>query len=196
MKKLVVLLMVSLMATSAFAVIDPDPTMMGLYFDMDANTNGYDATTNVPFFAYLMLTNSEYPEISGFECNYTVDAGAMGGLFFRLAEDLQGGLNVGTTSALEGNYVVGWPAPRAAGTTLVLVSWQVMLLGEFPVSIYLAPATIPSLDTGTPVLEIGGALAPAGYSTGGTEIPVATINDVAPVAEEIESFGGVKALFR
>ena len=36
MKKLVVLLLASLIATSAFAVIDPDPDMIGIYFDTNA----------------------------------------------------------------------------------------------------------------------------------------------------------------
>ena len=39
MKKLVVLLLASLVATSAFAVIDPDPNMMGVYFDRNADQN-------------------------------------------------------------------------------------------------------------------------------------------------------------
>ncbi len=46
MKTLVVLLMVSLMATSAFAVVDEDPDMIGVYFDANADLNEFnvDAT--------------------------------------------------------------------------------------------------------------------------------------------------------
>lgn len=49
MKKLVVLLLVSLMATSAFAVVDPDPDMIGVYFDATADNNCTTAAANVPF---------------------------------------------------------------------------------------------------------------------------------------------------
>ena len=39
MKKLVLMLMASLLvASSAFAVVDPDPNMLGIYFDESAPT--------------------------------------------------------------------------------------------------------------------------------------------------------------
>jgi hypothetical protein len=198
MKKLVVLLLVSLMATSAFAVVDPDDNMMGIYFDLEADTLSKDATANVPFMAYLMITNSTYPELSGFEASYRVETPAgMGGLFFRLAEDLQGGLNVSVgNTAVNGEYIVGWPSPRPATPAFVAVSWQLMLLGEFQADIYLGPTSAPSIDNGLPAIEIGGAIRSVGLSTGGAGIPVAVVNGMAPVAEEMESFGNVKALFR
>jgi hypothetical protein len=200
MKKLVVLLMVSLMATSAFAVIDPDPNMMGIYFDLDANQLELDATANTPFMAHFMLTNSSYPEISGFECTYSfVTPAGFEGLVFNLGLNVYGGLNIGTAGATYGNLVVGYPSPRAATPALPLASVTMMLLGEFRVEGYLGAAEIPSLPGGLPVIEIGGDLRTVGLSTGGTDTPVCIINptvDDEPVAEEVESFGGVKALFR
>ena len=61
MKKLVVLLLVSLMAASAFAVTDPDPNMIGVYFDTDANDNCMIVGPSTPFNAYVILTNTDAP---------------------------------------------------------------------------------------------------------------------------------------
>lgn len=203
MKKLVVLLMVSLMATSAFAVVDPDPNMIGVYFDMNADSISTPATMNVPFFAYVMLTNPTYAEISGFEAAYSVQVPlGFESLFFRLNEDLQGGLNVAVgNTATAGEYIVGWPAPRPTSPATVLVSWQLMLLSTFSADIFLGPTTAPSGDNpNLPALEVGGSIVNLGTSTGDPAIPVAVINPAGPgdvpVAEEGASFGDVKALFR
>lgn len=198
MKRLGMLLIVMLMASSAFAVIDPDPNMMGLYFDLNADTNSFAATVNVPFMAYLMLTNPTYADVSGFEAGYEVVVPAgMEGLYFRLNEDLQGGLNVAVgNTALLGEYVVGWPAPRTTSAATVLVAWQMMLIAPMQVEVFLGPSNSPSVDNGLPALEIGGSIVSLGLSTGGAEIPVARVNGAGPIAEEFSSFGGVKALFR
>lgn len=58
MKKLVVLLLATLVASTAFAQIDPDSDMMGIYFDVGATSNCTDAAPSVPFFAYLCVTLS------------------------------------------------------------------------------------------------------------------------------------------
>ncbi len=67
MKKLVVILLVSMMAASAFAVTDPDPNMIGIYFDLNANDNCLTIGPSIPFNAYLILTNSTAPTISAYE---------------------------------------------------------------------------------------------------------------------------------
>jgi hypothetical protein len=72
MKKLVVLLLASLVATSAFAVLDPDPDMMGIYFDTNADNNCLTSPSGVPFSAYLILTNTTAPAINAYELGLTV----------------------------------------------------------------------------------------------------------------------------
>lgn len=198
MKKLVALLLISLMATSAFAVIDPDNNMMGIYFDETADMNAIEATPNVPFSAYIMVTNPTYPELSGFEVAYEVVVPAgMSGLYFRLAESIQGGINVGDSeNPMSGEYIVGWPSPRPTTEAFVATAWTLMLLGDFTADLYLGPTAEPSVDNNLPALEIGGEIVSVGLSTGGPGNAVARINGTAPVAQEVSNFGNVKALFR
>ena len=119
MKKLVILLLASLIATSAFAVIDPDPDMMGIYFDVDADINCFTTPANVLFFAYLILTNTTAPAINAYELGVVnaVPAG-MEGMIFRLASNIANlvvpGVNVGVNDALGGDYIVGLAEPLPA----------------------------------------------------------------------------------
>ncbi len=199
MKKLVVLLLVSLMATTAFAGIDPDPDMLGVYFDTDANMNCTTATPNVPFPAYITITNPTSAEVHGLECGYEVVVPAgMDGLFFRLGNSLPAGaVDLGNSDdKLIGDYVVGLASPLPGNGAVQFVSWNLMLLGAFPVDIFLGPSTIQSIDDGLPAYEIGGAIRSLGLATGGVGTPVASINGDCPVAVEEASFGSVKSLFR
>jgi hypothetical protein len=198
MKKLVVLLMVSLMATSAFAVIDPDPDMVGVYFEPAANTNGFAATVNVPFHAYVVLTRPT-SNVNGFEGSYrVVPQPGMEALMFRLGQALPAGaVDLGTsTNFLAGNFFYGLAAPITASEAVVLVDWTFMLLAAQTVEIFLGPSPTPSIPNGLPAYEAGGFIKSLGLSTGGVDIPVARVNGMGPVAIENESFGNVKALFR
>lgn len=199
MKKLVVLLLVSLMATSAFAQIDPDTDMLGVYFDTGAMENCTAAAPNVPFFAYVTITNPSAAEVHGLECGYAVSVPAgMEGLIFRLANNLpSGAVDLGnSTDILLGDYVVGLASPLPASSAVQFVTWQFMLLSPMTVDIFLGPSNIESIPDGLPAYEIGGAIQSLGLSTGGPGIPVASINGDCPVAIEEASFGSVKSLFR
>ena len=57
MKKLLAVAVVMLMATSAFAVVDPDTNMIGVYFDESADTNTMTGATPYETFPiYVILT--------------------------------------------------------------------------------------------------------------------------------------------
>ena len=200
MKKLVVLLMVSLMATSAFAVVDPDTDMLGVYFDTAADQNCIDAAANVPFFAYVTITNPSSAEVHGLEFGYSIVSSAGPGLMFRLANNLPAGaVDLGTnTDLFAGDYVVGLANPLPGTPAVQFVTWQFLLLAPQSVEIFLGPSSVPSLDDGMPAYEIGGAIQSLGLATGGVDVPVATVNGGAncPVATEETSFGSVKSLFR
>lgn len=198
MKKLVVLLLVSLMASSAFAVIDPDTDMLGVYFDMTADMNSMDAVANVPIFAYVTITNPSAAEVHGIEFGYQLVSSAGPGLMFRLANTLpSGAVDLGTSTDLTlGDYVVGLASPLPASEAVQFVTWQFLLLVPQTVEIYLGPSTIQSIDDGLPAYEIGGAIQSLGLATGGVDTPVARINGLGPVAVEDASFGSVKSLFR
>ena len=73
MKKLIVLLMAMLVASVAFAQIDPDTNMMGVYLDSGASVVCMDGVAgNTPVNAYVCLVNPNFEAIKGFECTPTV----------------------------------------------------------------------------------------------------------------------------
>lgn len=198
MKKLVVLLLVSLMATSAFAVIDPDPDMLGVYFDMNADNNCLDIGPSIPFFAYVTITNPSAAEVHGLEFGYTVVPPAgLEGMIFRLGNALPAGsVDLGNnTNLLSGDYVVGLASPLVGAPAVQFVTWQFMLLTPMTVEIFLGPSVVPGIP-GFPGYEIGGSIQSLGTSTGGYDIPVATVNGECVVSVEETSFGSLKSLFR
>lgn len=198
MKKLVVLLMVSLMATSAFALADEDANSIGVYFDAAGDNNSIMTTPGVNFNMYFILANPTVPALDAFEFAYQIVAppGAEFSLV-RFGTTTSWPLNAGDASqTLVGTYLAaaGTPVPTSQAT--VLTNW---LMGCFaPTAVYnvfISPLSTPSIP-GAMAIAYDGVKYPAGPSTGGYENPVAVINGGAPVSEEVSSFGGVKALFR
>ncbi len=199
MKKLVILLLVSLMATSAFATIDPDPDMLGVYFDLDAEDNCLEGVGPfVQFGAYVVITNPSAPEVHGLEFGYTINTSDPS--VFRLLNALPpGAVDLGDSSDwATGDYVVGLATPLLSSTAVVFVEWQFLLqVAEISMEFYLGPSVVESIADGLPAYEIGGSILPLGLSTGGVEYAVATVNTgICVVANEVESFGSVKSLFR
>ena len=205
MKKLVVLLLASLVAMSAFAVIDEDPNSMGIYFDRTADNNCLTTPSSVPFFTYLILTNPTPQAVNAYELglDIVVPAG-MEGMFFQLASNVAdgvvSGIDVGVNGALGGDYIVGLAGPIPAQPATILHSWQHMLLAVIPVEYYIGASSIPSIAGDYPVVQDadGSVLFQCGQSTGGPEFPVAVVNGAGPcpVGVEETSFGSVKSLFR
>jgi hypothetical protein len=199
MKKLVVLLLVSLMATSAFAVVDPDPDMLGIYFDMNADSNCLPSQpASAAFFAYAILTNPTVPGVEAFEFGYenVVPVGFETSLF-QLATTLpSGAIDVGDGTPIQGNIIAGLAAPVPAAPATILVTWQYLPLAVFPMEMYLTASNPSSIPGGLPVIQAEGELMQVGLSTGGPEFPVATVNTGCAVATESDTWGGVKSLYR
>ncbi|MEN8005542.1 MAG: hypothetical protein ABFS42_00920 [Candidatus Krumholzibacteriota bacterium] len=204
MKKLVVLLLASLVATSAFGVADPDDNMMGIYFDLTADTYCLDTPASVPFMAYIILTHTTAPSINAYELGLTVGVPAgMEGMIFRLASTIANGVvsgvDVGTNGPLGGDFIVGLAAPLPGDPAVVLHSFQYMLLAVMPVEFYIGASSAPSIPGDFPVVQNadGSILMQVGQSTGGPGTPVALINSGCNVVGvEEASFGSVKSLFR
>jgi len=204
MKKLVVLLLVSLMATSAFAVIDPDYDMMGIYFDLNADNNCLTQGPSIPFMVYVVLTNTTAPGINAYELGLDVVVPVgFEGMIFRLASTIANGVvagvDVGTSGALGGDFIVGLNGTLPGAPAIVLHSFQYMLLAPMAVEFYIGASSAPSIPGDYPVVQNadGSILMQVGQSTGGPDIPVATINIVeCVVGVEEASFGSVKSLFR
>jgi hypothetical protein len=191
MKKLVALLLVSMMATVAFAGLDPDTDSMGVYFDLNGDTNCLNGAPGASFAAYMLLMNPA-SSTNGFECVVTM-AGTPGS-FFVLATDLgAGALDVDSTPD---GYAVGAASPYTGATALRLIAWNILPLGAGPIDFFIRQANIPSVTGGVPAVTGDGILRRCGVASGNVDLPVASWNGGCPVSEEVSSFGNVKSLFR
>ncbi len=190
MKKLVALLLVSMMASVAFAGIDPDPDSFGVYFDTAGNNNCATAPAFMPTTAYLLLMNP-VSATNGFECTVT----PVGAPHFLLSTTL-GGTGALDVDASANGFAVGAAAnyPVVGGAS-VLVTWSIMLQAAAPLEFFITQASIPSMPGGLPVVTGDGVLRRCGVASGDVALPVAGIN-TCPVSEELSTFGGVKSLFR
>ena len=192
MKKLVVLLLVSLTASFAFAGVDTGSDSFGVYFDVNGNVNTFSTPIFSPFNVYLLLMNPA-GITDGFECTVTPS----GAPYFALTTTLPAGaLDV---DASANGFAVGAASPLSVngGGAMVLCTWQYMVQAATPLEFRIGPATFPSMPGGLPVVTGSGVLRRCGISSGSVTAPVAYVNGVTqPVATEISSFGNVKSLFR
>ena len=195
MKKLVLMLMASLLvASSAFAVVDPDPNMLGIYFDETADTNCMNDVgpyAQVP--TYVILTNPSFDYLYGFEMGYMVDGNAT--ILSSVFANPQA-LNVGEGA----NFIVGFGAPTPCTEATLLVTMNVMNMNvePTPIKFNLSASNPSSNDLGLPTLLLAdGALMPVGYSTvDGSN--VAVINGVCEdvVATDASTFDAIKSMYR
>jgi len=193
MKKLVALLLVSFMATSAMAVVDPDPDMIGLYFDELADQPCVEGLAPyVPTFLYVIVTNPTIDAIGGFECEITWDGAALvTGVTF--PTDF---VNVGNNT----NIIVGYstPIPTTTATIVARVDFLYTDTAGGPTGLYMGPSNPSSNEFGYPTV-LDGALneIPWGTSTViGEYNAMVNGNCEGVVANEDASWGSVKSLYR
>ncbi len=191
MRKLAVLLLVSLMASMSFAGIDPDPDSFGVYFDTAGNTIESTVAVFTPFYAYLLLMNP-VGVTDGYECTVNMT----GPPFFALSTDLPANsLDVDASAA---GFAVGAAAPLpTVNGAMLLCTWQLMVQSSAELSFFISQATLPSLPGGLPVVTGEGVLRRCGIASGDPTLPVARVNPFWEVfGTEVSSFGSVKSLFR
>ena len=190
MKKLVALLLVSMMATVAFAGLDPDSDSIGVYFDLAGDSNCVTATPFVPFPVHILLMNPR-GITDGFECTVT----PVGAPFFVLGTDLgAGALDV---DGSPNGYAVGAASPYPMGPAMKLATLNFMVQAATPVDFFITKATSPSIiGSNYPAVTGEGILRGCGIASGDVALSCATINGGCPVSEEVNSFGNVKSLFR
>jgi len=193
MKKLVALLLVSMMATVAFAGLDTNSDSFGVYFDAAGNTNTVAAPLFTPFPVYLLLMNPIGTLTDAFECTVT----PTGAPYFILGTDL-GPVALDIDASANG-FAVGRASPYPiADGAIKLVTWSFMLQAAAPLEFRITQATLNSIPgSGVPVVSGGGVLRACGVASGDVTLPVAIVNGTtSPVSEEVNSFGAVKSLFR
>ena len=222
MKKFVVLLLVSLMATTAFAQIDPDNDQFGVYFNTLATT--VSRTTAIGATAstvYLMLIRPT-TQVQGFEIAYEITGWMEGQAedpetgdmveqgFYRSSQVIAGGSNVDLGNSTRGNvgsFAIGYAVPRPIVPIMTMVTWKFANAGFMGVDpglkFYLTGLkTLASPGAnGFPMINSGVSLRRAGVASGSLTLPCAETNTnltggSTVVSEETSSFGSVKSLFR
>lgn len=192
MKKLVVLMMAMLVAGSAFAVIDPDPDMMGVYFDLNADQAVLmDVGPYETFDTYLMITNPTFENLYAFECGFSFEGPAVctGMDFFNPQV-----INIGDNF----NIICGFgnPTPTTEATLLATHHWLYTGQDGSPISFYLTGAVPTSIQPGDlPVI----VYTPQDMRTMGLSAAdglVAMVNGNDVVTTEDMSFDSVKSLYR
>jgi hypothetical protein len=195
MKKLVMLLMASLLvASTAFAVVDEDPDMLGVYFDLTADTACLeDVAPYTTIATYVIMTNPSFDMLYGVEFGYDKTDNLT-----VLSTDftVQQVTDVGSP----GNHIVGFGAPQECSEATVIATMSVLYLETTgaPASISLTGSNPSSIDPMLPtVLMAGGELMTLGTSTLPGEAS-AIINGACEdvVATDSATFGAVKSLYR
>lgn len=203
MKILLVLLISCCMTVPAFSVEDPDPDVLGIYFDLNADDNCLTVGT-VPYFAYLILSNPTFETVNAYEFSFLncVCTGTEHTFFMtasNIAHGVVQGVDVGVHDKIRGDYIVGLSEPLMTTPATILHSWQYYCSAIQPIYMFIGPSSVPSLPDGLPVVQNadGSILISCRTSSGSVDLPVASVNaDECAVATEHCSWGDLKALYR
>lgn len=182
-----------LASNTSFAVVDPDPDQMGIYFDECADTFCILPVLCAPQFAYLIYTNPSLAAVDGYELGLTVTCG---NATFDWPEEWCPLLPLDLD-----NVFVAFAEPRPTSVATILARATVMPFDLTPINIYLHGAA--NGTTGDPLLpgvyyyqgQNLKTLA-TGVSGGPGNVTAQITCDCGVVADETSSWGGVKSLFR
>lgn len=190
--------------TPSLGFSQPETTNnVGLYLTSDGYGGNVAGDVGVPISVFLVLWNikdsegSPYSGVSAFECR--MEFNPTGGIF-KLAEAFPAnGMNSGDADHL-GNgyleYVVEFAeeVPVIEGAVM-LAEFLFMNLNPESVLVTLGPTSSPSIPDEMSFLPAGSPLEIMVPSSGHPDWPVFIFGYVSP-AENVNSFGSVKALFR
>jgi len=189
--------------------IDPDPNMIGVYFDTNSQINLMSTGGLSTFNVYISVTNVEATGFHGLEVGYKIEAiaGSLDALQ-RISSTLPpGSVDLGDSSnPWEGDYVVGLASPLPVVESVPFVTWQFLLISsECIIGFAIGPARTQTIDDGWPAGEIGGVVIPLFIVPSTACMPEGpcfeTGNNSAilfsyAVPTDRMSFGSVKGLYR
>jgi hypothetical protein len=201
MKKLVTLMVLVLAAGALAQPVDPDPDMVGVYFDTDATVFCNEAPPlYTPLNAYICFTNiTASSGLSGWEAHLTIDPAPAIPPTYTLSP---GALNVSTAP----DFVVGLSSPMGWAPAMAVLTITVTPLAATPTNFYLNGATVssfggfPGYAAGDDPGDLrscglaGGPAAPDGPGSLCAQMFVPCPGDVT--ATEEGTWGNVKAMFR
>ena len=193
MKTIQATMVVLLMATCAFAVVDPDPNSIGLYFDENADVTCLDGVALHELVTiFIILTRPTEDVIWGFELGYDLVGDAL-----CVHNEINDSGTCPTTDD-PGNIIWGFfsPLPTSEATILATQIYLNMDSELGPVTFHLHGSNPSSVDPAYPTLLLPDfELMVTGLSTTGG--PSAQINgNCGVVAAERMSFDAVKSLYR
>jgi hypothetical protein len=199
MKKLALVLMLSLLATTASAQWAQNN--VGVYFDAGATSNYVAGIAPGTFVrCFVVGTGLTAPAVSGFEFTLLTEGS---GAF--VATSIQYPTQAANLAGRPDEYVVGFdgPVPVVDGQ-FVFMEYDVVVVGLDPVCTYLEPIYFASIPGSAAYLgEEPGILLPLYNSTGDPTDPtgryaVSSINGLCEgaVPSDEASWGSVKSLYR
>ncbi len=159
-----------------------------MYFDSGATITNFASTPNVPFTAYVIITNPTAADIWGAELSYTfVVPPGLENSFARLGNSLPfQAVDLGNSeSQSQGDYIVGLASPLPQSSAVVFVTWELVLMDNFPMDIFIGPSVSQSIEDGLPAYSAGVAIVALGLPSGNVNASVATVNGgVSDVPEQ------------
>jgi hypothetical protein len=189
-RSVILLAAVLLLAAPAAAQVDPHPDGIGLYFDEQASINCIDMGTGIVT-VHLVLTNATAASgVAAWECRVDYPANLISA-----GTSLAGScINL----ASEPDFAVGYVEPRPWAAINVLANLTFFVSNTSPADLFLRPIGHPSVPGQMVYVAPDdiGAKVPMIWSTGGPDVPVATINGGCAVPAEQDTWGGVKGLYR
>ncbi|MFT5316411.1 MAG: hypothetical protein ACI9UK_002257 [Candidatus Krumholzibacteriia bacterium] len=183
---------------------------LGIYADPtgDPASANVSPTIGDQFTGYLVLTNpvNEFfnggtgtavpiTAVDGFECNIAFPPSAS---FFTLSTVFAANaIDVG----VKPDFVVGFSeSAPVTGNAVVLVTWTFLALAPGPHDFFLDITALPSIPGVMAVVDANDPenanLQPVYRSTNDANVPVFSVTGDNAIANETQTFGGVKSLFR
>ncbi len=186
---ILLMVMLALMATSAVAEpVLPGPNALGLYFDGEAVDNTLTLAEPATVELNLIFSNPTVDFIDGWEVAVVISAGAS-------VTGVE--LPIGTTTTMNGP--VDWkaemasPMPCNAITKLAVFTVASDAMDE--TLFFLQSIAAPTLASDMPAVHLlDGTWIAVPISSGDPSLPCAGINSTT--ADEVDSWGGVKSLYR
>jgi len=195
MKKLVVLLMATVIATGAMAQIDPDDNMIGVYFDMDATQVEFVGSSG-NFSGYVCATHPTYEAIYAWEAAIFVDNQGLAGFVNHVGvPEGVDGLQIGTAP----NIIMAFAEPIPAAPVTVIGQFDFGYYGSGGACISLGANDANPSIPGQLAVQVGPTaddIVPFGDSANGGVCAIIGTADCVVVPTQDVSFGSVKALYR
>ncbi len=199
MKYLVTITVYLLIASSALAVADPDPDSIGIWFDLSADTNFIIADVGETVTAYLIISNSTWGLLAGFECTIEFNADNC----CVVGDWVYNGNNT-MNICEEPAFAVGYAVPLVTEEATWLVSFDLLVVNPAGTMFVVGPAPMPSSPDNLPLCVNGYDLQvltllynSTGYAPDGSINPCAAINaDFSYVAIQHTTWSTVKNLWR